>query len=148
MRRDYIIRGPVEGRWAMAGCITREDPMESARRSFLSSLVVTFVRVRSLLAESRQRQSLPGLPQTPDASSSGRPGDYSPVFPPPDPKLQLKENQKKIRSDADHLLELAQGLKQEADKTEQIDVLSLSLIRKAEEIEKLAKQIKGLARAS
>ncbi len=122
--------------------------MKSARRSFLSTFVMTLAGVRSLLAESQQGQPSPGLLQTPDASSSGRPGEYSPVFPPRDPKLQLKENQKKLRRDAGRLLELAQGLKQEADQTEQTNVLSLSLIRKAEEIEKLAKQIKGLARAA
>jgi len=45
-------------------------------------------------------------------------------------------------------LQLAQELKGEADKTEQTSVLSLSLVHKAEEVEKLAKQIKGLARAA
>jgi hypothetical protein len=46
------------------------------------------------------------------------------------------------------LLQLAQELKDEADKTEQTDVLSLSLIHRAEEIEKLARQINGLARSA
>jgi hypothetical protein len=39
-------------------------------------------------------------------------------------------------------------LKDEAYKTEQTDVLSLSLVHRAEEVEKLAKQIKDLVRGS
>jgi hypothetical protein len=122
--------------------------METARRSFFSSFVVMIAGVGSLIAQSSPRPPMNGLPQFPDAAGGGRPGDFPPSLPPPDPKLELKENQKNIRRDADHLLELAQALKQEADNTEQANVLSLSLVRKAEEIERLAKQIKGLARAA
>jgi hypothetical protein len=46
------------------------------------------------------------------------------------------------------LVQLARELKDEADKTEQTDVLSLSLVHKAEEVEKLARQIKDLIRAA
>jgi sugar-specific transcriptional regulator TrmB len=70
-----------------------------------------------------------------------------PGIPPRDPKEQLKENQKNLRHDADQLLELAQQLKAEADKTEQTEVLSMPLVRKAEEVEKLARKVKDLARA-
>jgi hypothetical protein len=79
------------------------------------------------------------------------------ILPEPDdettsPKRDLKEqraeNQKNLRRDADHLLQLAQELKDETDKTEHTNVLSLPLVRKAEQIEKLARQIKGLARAN
>jgi hypothetical protein len=122
--------------------------METARRSFVLRFVVMLAGIRSLMAQSSPRPPLTGLPQFPDASGSGRPGDFPSTLPPPDPKLELQENQKNLRRDADHLLELAQALKQEADKTEQANVLSLSLIHKAEEIERLAKQIKGLARAA
>jgi DNA-binding MltR family transcriptional regulator len=76
-----------------------------------------------------------------------QPGD-GPTLPVPDPRAQLKENQKNLRQDADHLLQLAKELKDEAEKTEQTDVLSLSLVKKAEEVEKLARHIKDLARAS
>lgn len=88
------------------------------------------------------------MPQIPDASTpSGQPSDV--VLPPrADPKVQLKEDQKTLRRDVDHLLQLAKDLKEEADKTQETDVLSLSLVRKAEEIEKLARQIKDLARAA
>ena len=43
-------------------------------------------------------------------------------------------------------MELAEDLKKEVDKTDSADVLSLQMVKKAEEIEKLARQIKNLAR--
>jgi len=127
--------------------------METGRRSFFPALVVALVGERALfagqqgrVAGQRGRVPVPSLPQIPDASGSAAPPDM-PVSR-RDPHEQLRENQKNLRRDADRLLQLAQELKEEADKTEQTDVLSLSLVHKAEEVEKLARQIKGLARAS
>jgi hypothetical protein len=71
-----------------------------------------------------------------------------PLPPAADTEAQLKESQKTLRRDADHLLQLAQELKDQAYETEQTKVLSLSLIHKSEEVEKLAKQIKDLVRAA
>jgi hypothetical protein len=113
---------------------------------FFSSIVVTLLRVKGQFAGQTRQGPIPRAPQIPDASGSTGPPDM-PV-PRRDPKEQLKENQKNLRRDADRLLQLAQELKDEADKTEQTDVLSLSLVHKAEEVEKLARQIKGLARAA
>jgi hypothetical protein len=114
-------------------CNVLGDALETARRSFLSSVAFVFLGARCLLAQSSQRRPAGGMP---------------PPFPELNPKWQLKENQKKLRHDANQLLELAKALKEDADETEEVNVLSLSLVRKAEEIEKLAKQIKGLARAA
>ncbi len=119
--------------------------METGRRSFLSSLVVAWVGVKSQFVGQMRQGPIPPI-QIPDASGSAAPPDM-PV-PRRDPQEELKENQKNLRRDADRLLHLAQELKDEADKTEQTNVLSLSLVHKAEEVEKLAKHIKGLARAS
>jgi len=125
-----------------------EDSMQTARRSFFSGLCVLLLGARYLLAQPSQRRPVNGMPPFPNPSDASGNGRNEPPFSQPNPKWQLKENQKKLRSDADHLLELAKALKEEADNTEQVNVLSLSLVHKAEEIEKLAKQIKGLARAA
>jgi hypothetical protein len=119
--------------------------METGRRSFLSSVVVAWVGVKGQFAPQTRQGPIP-RGQIPDASGSAAP----PGMPVPrrDPQEELRENQKNLRRDADHLLHLAQELKEEADKTEQTDVLSISLVHKAEEVEKLAKHIKGLVRAS
>ena len=120
--------------------------METARRSFFSSLMVILFGVMSQFSQQTRQGPIPRQPQIPDATGSAAPPDM-PV-PRLDPQEQLRENQKNLRRDADRLLRLAQELKDEAEKTEQTNVLSLSLVHKAEEVEKLAKQIKGLARAS
>ena len=120
--------------------------METGRRSFFSSILVTLVGVMGQFAGQTRQGPIPRAPQIPDASGSAAPPDM-PV-PRRDPRELLRENQKNLRRDADRLLQLAQELKDEADKTEQTNVLSLSLVHKAEDVEKLARQIKGLARAS
>ena len=55
-------------------------------------------------------------------------------------KLNLKRQQD-LKKDTDKLLELATHLKQYVDKTNE-NTLSLEVIRKAEEIEKLAHSVK------
>jgi hypothetical protein len=122
--------------------------METGRRSFISSLVVTLLGIKGLLAGRQRQGPVHRVPQIPDAGVPEGPLGEEPGAPRRDPQELLKENQKNLRRDADRLLQLARELKDEADKTEQTDVLSLSLVHKAEEVEKLAKQIKGLARAS
>jgi hypothetical protein len=52
------------------------------------------------------------------------------------------ERQQDIRKDTEKLLELATELKQEVDKSNE-DTLSLGVVKKAEEIEKLAKSVKN-----
>ena len=52
------------------------------------------------------------------------------------------ERQKKLAADTDKLLALATDLKKEVDKTNK-DVLSVNVVKKAEEIEKLARSMKN-----
>ena len=59
-------------------------------------------------------------------------------------ELVKKENERReqdIKQDTDKLLELATELKQYVDKTNE-NIISLDVIRKAEQIEKLAKSVK------
>jgi hypothetical protein len=123
--------------------------METGRRYLLSNFALIMAGATSLWAGSQQQLPPPLPSQFPDASrGSGRSRDDIPAPPMADPKVQLKESQKNLRRDADHLVQLANQLKDEAYKTEQTDVLSLSLFHKAEDVEKLAKQIKDLVRAA
>ena len=57
-------------------------------------------------------------------------------------KMRNSDRQKQLVQDTDKLLQLATQLKTEVDKTNQ-DVLSVEVIKKAEEIEKLAKSVKN-----
>jgi hypothetical protein len=122
--------------------------MKAGRRLFLSGFAMALAGAKPLLA-ALQRQIPPSqVPRFPDAGDPGNQPVDSPALPAADPKAQLEENQKNLRKDADHLLRLAKELKDDVEKTEQTDVLSLSLVKKAEEVEKLARQIKDLAKGS
>jgi hypothetical protein len=120
-----------------------------ARRNILCGIAATIGAHTALLGKAFQ--GVPQFPPLEPEPHDGRPSDRFPERDPrlrPDPKKLLAENQKNLRRDANNLLQLAQELKMEADKTDQTDVLSLSLIHKAEEVEKLAKQIRSLARSA
>jgi hypothetical protein len=60
----------------------------------------------------------------------------------------LKQNQKQIAENVEKIYSLAGELKDEVEKTDAANTLSLPMIQKAEQIEKLAKQVKNLARGS
>jgi hypothetical protein len=123
--------------------------MKTGRRFFLSGIAATLAGIRALLAvgQSQRHENSSHIPPIPDASGSTGADDI-PLPPRADPKVQLKENQKALRHDVDHLLQLAKDLKDESDKTPETDVLSLSLVKKVEDIEKLARQIRDRIRAS
>ena len=122
--------------------------MKTGRRFFLSSMAATLAGTSGLLAGA-QRRGIPSPPfsQIPDASGSSR-GDEVPQPPLSDPKTQLKEGQKILRRDVDRLLQMVKDLKEESDNTPETQVLSLSLVKKTEDIEKLARQIRDRIRAS
>ena len=64
----------------------------------------------------------------------------------PDPKAIQRVNQIELRKNISKLYEMVSELKEEIDKSDSSSTLSLSLVKKTEQIEKLAKQIKGLAK--
>lgn len=121
--------------------------MKTGRRCFLSCVAVTLAGMRALLAseQGQRHDNSARIPQIPDASSSGGEDDV-PLPPRADPRTQLKEDQKALRRDVDRLLQLAKDLKDESDKTPESDVLSLTLVKKVDDIEKLAHQIKDRIR--
>jgi hypothetical protein len=125
----------------------QENSMKTGRRFFLSGIAAALAGTNALLASGQRHDSRPPLTQIPDASSSNG-TDNTPLPPRADPKIQLKEDQKSLRRDVDHLVQLVKDLKDETDKTPETDVLSLSLVKKAEDIEKLARQIRDRIRAS
>jgi hypothetical protein len=78
---------------------------------------------------------------------SSPPPTSGPTLPsePPSPtseKRIMEENEKELRKKVQQLYDLVTELKAEADKTDLTKVLSLNLFKKAEEIEKLAHDIK------
>jgi nitric oxide reductase activation protein len=91
-------------------------------------------------------------PQTNPAGPQG-----ARVGPEPDPvthsieermaERRNSERQKMLVADTDKLLALAQQLKADVDKTDK-DVLSIDVVKRAEQIEKLAKSVKEKMRGN
>jgi len=79
------------------------------------------------------QQPLPA-PQKP-----GQNDDATPKF---DAKATLEANKKDIKKDVEKLFQLASELKGEVEKSDSVQVLSLAMVKKTEEIEKLAKGIR------
>ncbi len=63
-------------------------------------------------------------------------------------KRALDANEKDIKKKVDKLFELASELKEEVTKTDSSKVLSLAMLKKTEEIEKLAHDIRNRARGA
>lgn len=71
--------------------------------------------------------------------------DEDPDEPKIDSKALLEANQKDIKKNIEKLYQLASELKAEVEKTDSVQVLSVVMVKKAEEIEKLAKGIRSRA---
>lgn len=108
--------------------------MNMNRRSFLGVLAVALSAGPALLIAQRPPETPFPRPQAPEPPAR------------PNERELLKANQKDLKRDVQRLLELAQDLQKEIEKTDSSAVLSVSVVRKAEEIERLAKHIKALAR--
>jgi hypothetical protein len=84
--------------------------------------------------------------QNPVSPSPRQPGqgppEENPKLPDSDKKI-LEENDKDVKKKVDRLYQLATELKEEVGKTDSTKVLSLDLIKKTEEIEKLARDIRN-----
>ena len=94
-------------------------------------------------AQRRPRFHFPDSTSSSQASPATGDRDKSPRA---DPRLLLQQKQDEIRKEVLHLYDLAVELKTETDKTDSTGVLSLPVLKKADEIQKIAKRIHSLAR--
>ncbi len=108
------------------------------RRTFLSGL---WLVAYSGLGAHLVRAQNPVIP--PPQRPTGRPDELEvPPITPPDKKI-LENNDKDMKKKVEQLYELAKQLKEQVENTDSSKVLSLNLMKKAEEIEKLAHDIKN-----
>jgi hypothetical protein len=119
--------------------------MDNQKRDFLSLLLTAAVAAPiaifahvTFAQQMGRRPGPPGVPPDPLSDPSARP----PAF---DPKKIQEHNQKTILEDIQKLYKLAGELKAEVEKTDSTNTLSLAMVQKAKEVEKLAKQIANLA---
>jgi len=116
------------------------------RRSFLTITVLAGAYA-GLTGDSTSAQT-PVLRPTQNPPMPGQPGQppttetEGPSLPNPDKKI-LENNDKDMKKKVEELYQLAKELKEEVEKTDSSKVLSLNLVKKAEEIEKLAHDIKN-----
>jgi hypothetical protein len=111
------------------------------RRGFLMNVVVVGVSSAApgsfMMAQNPDGQQ---PPPRPGPEPSVNPGAQPP---PGAEKKTLEDNEKDMKQKVERLYELASELKAQVDKTDSTKVLSLNLVKKAEEIEKLARDIKN-----
>jgi len=110
------------------------------RRTFLASLVLA--GVSSGLAGDMVRAQNPPLIPPPKQQPGQQPETETPPLPNADKKI-LENNDKDMKKKVQQLYQLATELKEEVEKTDSSKVMSLNLMKKAEEIEKLAREIKN-----
>jgi hypothetical protein len=118
--------------------------MSNSRRHLLRT---TLAAAGALLlrVQSAAGQAPAPRPQPPSSTGSD---DESPNAPNASSgnKALLEQRQKDIKKEIEKLFELASQLKAEIEKTDATTILSLAMVKKAEEIERLAKQIKENAK--
>jgi hypothetical protein len=118
--------------------------MADTRRRFLTVVAGTGT-LALLRAASLSGQAKPSTrPTTSDPSMEPESSDLVPAKSPT--KAMLEANEKDIKKNIEKLYQLATDLKAEVEKTDSARVLSLAMVKKAEEIEKLAREIKTRAK--
>jgi hypothetical protein len=118
--------------------------MQSSRRRLLLMSFAAVPAVLVRLQDFPAQDTNPRGRRRPDGSEDA--SNNSANFPAASSKAILEERQKNIKKDVEKLYDLASQLKREVEKTDSTTVLSLAMLKKAEEIEKLAKQIKDRAK--
>jgi peptidoglycan hydrolase CwlO-like protein len=113
--------------------------MMDSRRKFLTMLLVSGVPLGVVCYTVGAQEIPPKPPSKPPLrdEDTGEPKIES--------KAILEANQKDIKKSIERLFQLASELKAEVDKTDSVQVLSVTMLKKAEEIEKLAKSIRSRA---
>ncbi len=114
------------------------------RRQFLGKLCVAIIPVTLLPQKLRSQSS--DQSARPPITPGPQPDEETSPFPPGSRKAALQENEKEIKAKVEKLFQLASELKDQVENTDSAKVLSLAMVKKAEEIEKLAKDIKTRAK--
>lgn len=121
--------------------VAREANMKNSRRDALK--LITGTACVAALPPLFARAQDPSKRNP--ATASGEDA-LDPKLDPKRAKTILEQNQKDLKRDIQRLFQLASELKEESEKTDAMTTLSLALLKKTEEIEKLARQIRDKAR--
>lgn len=123
--------------------------MESGRRTFIGTaltMVAAAAASKAQLPDASQ-QPIPQQQEPPSARTAL--SDAENKFPgePPvrlDPAAIMRANQDKVKKDVGKMADLIQELQKELNENDSKDILSIDVLKKSEEIEKLAKQVRDM----
>ena len=116
--------------------------MPHTRRVFMGA-AASLAAAAAIDAAAQRREPGPLFPIGPPDQAD------SPIPPLPSAKsnrAMLKANQEEIKKDVARMAELIDQLQKDLDNSDTKEVLSLGMVHKSEEIEKLAKHVKDLVR--
>jgi hypothetical protein len=122
--------------------IPRQIPVKLLDAVFLTLVILILCASMATDAQQSSHGSNPPAPGIPGMSTG--PADQDPSLHRMTEKMSLARNvqrQQEIVADTAHLLQLAQKLNDDVSKSDQ-NTLSLSVVKDADEIEKLAKSVK------
>jgi hypothetical protein len=122
--------------------------VDAKKRHFLTVMIPMALFSSAGIASAQN-----GLPARPESAQNPEPPKINQPMPNDEIKPNskeakdiLKQNQRQIKENVERIYKLAEELKDEVEKTDATNTLSLPMVQKAEQIEKLAKQVKNLAR--
>jgi hypothetical protein len=118
---------------------------ESRRRFFVSAALLSAALVPNGISFA---QFPPTPPPPPKPAETPNPAEIhsDPAAAAAAKRARLLQNEKEFREGVERLYQLASDLRDELQKTMTTDVLSIRMVKKTEEIEKLAKLLKNKAK--
>ncbi len=123
--------------------------MWETRRRFLMALVAaagcSVTTHSTVLIQVGKKNPFPTPPASAETQNPAE-MDAAKADPRSAKRAALKQNEKEFRAGVDRLYQLASELKQEVDKTVTTEVFSVQMYKRTEEIEKVAKMLKGKAK--
>jgi peptidoglycan hydrolase CwlO-like protein len=119
---------------------------ESRRRILMTIVGAAGALAARPLVFAQARTSSPAPIPSPNAPDPHNPGGLDGLQAQKDSPVPNPQNQKQIRDDVEKLYEMVSDLRKQVESTDANSMLSLSLVKKAQQIEKLAKQIRERAK--
>jgi hypothetical protein len=129
--------------------MVEEEIMGETRRRFLMTLAAAAsCSVATHGTVFGQVRNTKPFPTPPASAETQNPAEKDGTIPDPQSakRAALKHNEKEFRAGVDRLYQLASELKQEVEKTGTTEVFSVHMYKRMEEIEKVAKLLKGRAK--
>jgi hypothetical protein len=122
--------------------------MRYSRRSLILALAsgASVLVAGSAVYPLPQRTTPQPIPSPNAPNQNYPPGLNGPDQKPPDKKAMDKQAQADVKADVEKLYALISELREEVQKSDASSTLSLSVVNKAKQIEKLAKQVKDRAK--